>query len=989
MAAKLLFKPISNRNLLPKPASPIRNAAKVISNRLTAASLAIFINLHFLSPSCAYVADTQAQSVAPENTLFKLFATTVDNKIPGLDKDDPNSFKAQLEALTSALQDPSVAKPFGLYAKVDRFNDGSFSSLGELLPKLVPTSKKRPSPNMEFRTIKKLDVAQAMQLTLNQNLQIAISNQSLNVAKWNYTGALGGFAPSSTLNFQTNGARRYTNTLPRLPINADTAQVSARLDHGLFQGGKVLFTAISTHETMLQQKGLFASFRNDNLNFAVSNYYGILGAQAILNIRMDSAIFCVRQLREFKKLYIAQTILAARALNISTQRASDFSTVFQFAASNEKSLLAALRVVKNYSSANSSKANLVNQTFTRRLSEIERRITEESGKKQFSGFSSKYLENILRATMANEEFKRDIVRDTDIDAGLPESTSGANALNSPKAIRSSRTRYKLLLDTCDAWLATFKRIRLTSDSADKSCRDGYSLLSQEKDKASKAAATYLEGATMVLDLDSVKLQTTLQTRMTTLRNELSYIVSSLQEGMSPEAKLDVSQRIKLLTDERWSSVVEVTQQLEDLHARTATSIARASQEPNLPNKASSILSTIIDNQSRTITEWQKLTENLESIAEAYKAQVQKAKQVTELLVTLESRVQRLRETLEVSSMVDSGIANQLEQLCDDLQLAWRPSTTSTDSIITESIPRIRTLAKSLKSHSQLSLSLLTQVAQQISKARAIELTEAGYAFQVDQWNTQLANDIQDIIAQYLSLRTQSVALSTILNMDQRACLLSSENTLACKARDLSYVGFVELTRQTLNNRPELFAADEFRRAALANVGVAASALMPTVTAFGQVTSSGTSNRFDTIHMVRSKSFGLEVNYRLANLLLPSMANVASQGASAVQAYLRFREQLNVVMKEIHNTYLNVQSAKLRVATAMQKGLNATKQLVEADTPENRLKASASNLDVINALRDRNNAMVDVANQMANYNAAQAQLLRDSGQIYPISNYLTP
>lgn len=218
-------------------------------------------------------------------------------------------------------------------------------------------------------------------------------------------------------------------------------------------------------------------------------------------------------------------------------------------------------------------------------------------------------------------------------------------------------------------------------------------------------------------------------------------------------------------------------------------------------------------------------------------------------------------------------------------------------------------------------------------------------------------------------------------------MLSTENYIACRARDLSNLGFVELTRQTLNNRPELFAADEFRRAALSNVEVAASALMPTVLATGQLGTSGSSNRFDTIHLVRSKSFGLEVNYRFTNLLLPAMSSVAAQGATAIRAYLQFRDQLNVVMREVHNSFINVQTAKLRVATAMQKAQKATKQLVEADTPENRSKASASNLDIITALRDRNSAMVDVANTMANYNAVQAQLLRDSGQIYPISNYL--
>lgn len=949
---------------------------------------AFCLALIFISQLCpgakVYALEQQAQSVAPEHILFKLFADAIDEKIPALDTKDPNSFQSQLEALNAALQDPSSAKPFLLYAKLDRFHDGSFSSLGKLLPTLVPTSKQRPSPNMEFRVIKKLDVSQAMQLTLNQNLQIAIANQVMDAAKWNYAGALGGFAPNAILNLQTNGARRYTTTLPRLPVNTDSTQVSARVEQGLFQGGRVLFSALSSHEILLQQKGLFAGARNDSLNNAVSNYYGILGAQAILNVRMDSAIFCVRQLREFKKLYIAQTIIAARALSISAQRSADYAQICKYMKDNESTLLNTLRTIKQLNRTSSS---TLSPAHDRRLTDIERQLLQASSYKQSVEFNSKYLENILRATTANEEYKRDTLKDADVDGALPESTVGAHSLNSPKAILSSRTRYEQLLSICDYWLLTFSAARKNSRFSVNTCRETIAALQQRTDKPSGDAAQLMDGAVTLIDLDETNIQNNIQSEFTAIRNEMQKVILELTPSMPESAKADVREKLLAITGARWNKIIGYCQELESLHANTAVSIARASQVNNLPISAKILVINSLDQMTTVSATSQRLSENLNSIAEAYNAQIQKAKQVTDLLTSLESRILQVRSSLEFGTVADSAIANQIELFSDDL-LRSLHSANATDAEIKRSLIVFRTTARNLKFQSALAQSLLSQTAQQIEKARAIESTEAGYAFQVDQWNTQLASDIQDIITQYLLLRTSSVTLATLLNMDQRTCLLSSEDNLACKARDLSYVGFVELTRQTLNNRPELFAADEFRRAALANVGVAASALMPTVTAFGQIASSGTSNRFDTIHMIRNKSFGLEVNYRMANLLLPSMASVAAQGANAVQAYLKFRDQLNVVMKEIHNSYISVQSAKLRVATAMQKSQKATKQLVEADTPENRMKASASNLDVITALRDRNTAMVDVATQMAGYNAAQAQLLRDSGLIYPISNYLT-
>ncbi len=957
-------------------------------NRLNGAKfhagyLALIIISQLGPGSQAYALEQKAQSVAPEHILFKLFADAIDEKIPELNNNDPNSFLAQLDALNAALQDPSSAKPFSLYAKLDRFHDGSFSSLGKLLPKLVPTSKQKPSPNMEFRVIKKLDVSQAMQLTLNQNLQIAIANQVMDAAKWNYAGALGGFAPNAILNLQTNGARRYTNTLPRLPVNTDSTQVSARVEQGLFQGGKVLFSALSTHEIFLQQKGLFAGARNDSLYNAVSNYYSILGAQAILNVRMDSAIFCVRQLREFKKLYTAQTILAARALSVAAQRSADYSEISKYIKDNEITLLNTVRTLRRLNRVSSTALKL---TFDRRLNDIERQLVQASNYKQSAEFNSKYLENILRATTANEEYKRDTLKDADVDAALPESTVGAHTLNSRKAILSSRTRYEKLLSICDFWLLSFTSARNYSRNSANTCRETIAALQRNTDKQSGEAARFMEGALTLLDLDETTIQNNLQSDLSGIRNELQKVIVDLDENMPESAKAVVNEKLQHITSARWNKIVGLSQELENLHASTAISIARASQVNNLPTSSKILVTNSLDNMTTVAATSQRLSEDLNSIAEAYKAQVQKAKQVTDLLISLESRIAKIRPSLEVGAVSDSALANQIELLSDEIVRSLQ-SANANDATVRRNLSIFRTTAQNLKSQAVLAQSLLSQTAQQVEKARAIESTEAGYAFQVDQWNTQLASDIQDIITQYLLLRTSSVTLATLLNMDQRTCLLSSEDNLACKARDLSYVGFVELTRQTLNNRPELFAADEFRRAALANVGVAASSLMPTVSVFGQIASAGSSNRFDTIHMIRNKSFGLEVNYRMANLLLPSMASVAAQGANAVQAYLKFRDQLNVVMKEIHNSYISVQSAKLRVATAMQKSQKATKQLVEADTPENRMKASASNLDVITALRDRNTAMVDVATQMAGYNAAQAQLLRDSGLIYPISNYL--
>lgn len=963
--------------------------------RITASILVIgqLLNQYALLPACA--AEQQAQTVAPENTLFKLFVSKIAKKgevLESRDGGDPQSFAKQLAILDDAIKSDATSKPFYLCARMDRFHDGSFSSLGDLLPKLVPLSKRRPSPNMEFRTIKKLDVSQAMQLTLNQNLPIAISNQSLNVSKWNYAGALGGFAPTATLDLQTNGARRYTATLPRLPVNADTTQLSARVDYGLFQGGKVLFSAINTHELFLAQKGSFAATRNDNLNQAVINYYNLLASQAILNVRMDSALFCVRQLKEFKALYKIQAALAAQTLNNAAAQATDFTEATGFVWSDTNAISDTLRTLRSLLSQTNLKG--ANNAVLYKLDETNNQLLSTRARKKASSFTSKYAELTLKLLKANEEYKSALVNEADLDIGLPESTTGANDLATPDAVRSAQTRYGLLLTLCNDWLRDFEAIRsdFTVKPADQPARgsDSEKIARLAKDpKLSIQTKQLLEGAEELLSLDEQTTQQAVYSEVSSLTSDIKSLLNILRQPTSDEIRKQFKQSLKLLTSSRWKASTENAQKLSNLYGSVTIIMARAAQAKDISASQRLKIITLLDYLTSKASAFQQLADNLESIAEVNSAQIQKSKDVVSFLSNLDVQLSQLRSNIDLSAVTDTALANQIDVLCNEIESSAKNSSPSIASNIRLLISRLKENSRALRSQSQVSKVVLSQASVNLRKALQIETTEAGYAYQVDQWNTQLANDIQDILSQYLTLRTSSIQLATLLNLDQRTCLLSSEDTLACKARDLSYLGFVELVRQTLNNRPELFTSDELRRAALANVAVAASALMPTVSVFGQINSSGTSNRFDTIHLVRSKSFGLQATYRFTNLLLPSMANVAAQGANAIQAYLKFRDQLNQVMKEIHNSYISVQTAKLRVATAIQKAQKATKQIDEANTPEERMKASASNLDLITALRDRNTAMVDAANQMAAYNTAQAQLLRDSGQIYPISNFLLP
>lgn len=942
------------------------------------------------SPVTAQNTEPLPKSVASQHQVFELFIQNLEVKQRALAtkqkiEKQPTMFQGQLADLNAALQAPAVDKPYELLAKLDRFNDGSFSSLGELMPSLVPNSKARPSPDMEFRSIKKLDIAQAMQLTLNQNLQIGIANQTMNIAKWNYAGALGGFAPSINLSLQENGLRRYTSTIPRLPVNTNSSQLFANFSYSLFQGGKVLFSAINTHELLLQQKGLFAAVRNDNLNQVVSTYYNLLSAQAILNVRMDSALFCAQQLREFKELYVRQTFQASSILTAAAQCGTDLSDSAQRVNKCEARLTERLNKVRQ--TLPSSGGIAKSSSLTNRLAEIHSQLSRSSGSRQSYLFNSQLLENVLRATMANEEYKRDIVRSANLNDGLPESTTSALALDSLVAVKSTHTRYSYLSSSMKKWLESLTIARQASVAALRADNAAAIAVAGDAGANRKVATAKISGAIANSELAQKQTELQLFTESNGIERELEGIVAELEQPINSTSRKEIGARIRSINIERLARIQQLARKLASAHLNSAKALGRAAEYEQLSTNSQAAILTAMDFENAVCKDWQILSDNFDRFSTAYLAQFQKAKQTTDLLNNLLSQLEQMQTEAAGATLVDAQIASQIEELCGELEFSYRAISPTNLASLKSEVAGLRLVSRGLTSEAQLGKNLFIQASQYLIRARDIVAAEAGYAFQVDQWNTQLASDTQDIINQYLTLRTFSIAIATQLNIDPRICMLSTENYIACRARDLSNLGFVELTRQTLNNRPELFAADEFRRAALSNVEVAASALMPTVLATGQLGTSGSSNRFDTIHLVRSKSFGLEVNYRFTNLLLPAMSSVAAQGATAIRAYLQFRDQLNVVMREVHNSFINVQTAKLRVATAMQKAQKATKQLVEADTPENRSKASASNLDIITALRDRNSAMVDVANTMANYNAVQAQLLRDSGQIYPISNYL--
>ncbi len=920
--------------------------------------------------------------------------------------DGSKAIRDQYVALNAALttqQDKAgkdVAVPLMLKASIERLGKSKMTHLGELLPTLVPHNKDIKVAQLEIRNVKALNVAEAMELSLKQNLQIGIAHQNIPITRWNYIGALGNFLPTVQLDANNKGTRNYTSSFPRKGTDTIDSKLFASLDYGVFQGGKVLFGSIAAHELYLASQGQFAATRNDTLNNAVGDYYSMLGNQVILNLRLDSALFSATQVNEFKKLFAAEVEVGNEALSNAMSTADDVNKsddrVQKDLSETENQLD---RLVKSLAPSEAKQEDI--HSTASRIRQLLQEAVSHRQRRQTTHNEITYLWRMLKIMKANEEFKLHNIASTSDE--MAESGEDALNLKDDVAVRTTATRIAALRDILIQWRTFLNTVVDASILASKS--DTAAVLQCQQDPAAAAliktvkliddkerqiligadpeapSFTSLKNTTDALIVRLDLIERRLQHWRKDNKVENDVIMADLS-GLTDKDKPDGKRFLKLATDLKSINhdQIRLGRSLQDLiHTsglkfETRSALIAAFRRANQASAADD--STAI---------------SIERINKASSAPQNKAKDAASFLVDLVAQSREMKAMLEADLKDNQNFAQKLLSLIEQLEKGSQHlvnTTSEAESIaLRQQLSRLRETLTLLEQDSWFTQNLVNGQIDLLVTAHDVETTQAGFSYQFDQWNTQLRSDVQDLINQYITLRNSSIILATLLNLDQRTDLLSREENLALKARDLSSLPFVELVRETLNNRPELFQFDELRRAALANIGVASAALLPTASLNLTATDEGSHNSFNGLHRVPSYVIGFDVTYKFTNLLVPSFANVVSQGALAVQTYLKFRDQLNTVMQQVHQSYINVQTAQIRVVASAATAQKATEQLVMADTPAKRRQASASNLDVITALRDRNTNMVALATNMANYNSAQAQLLHDIGQIYPLSNYL--
>jgi len=313
-----------------------------------------------------------------------------------------------------------------------------------------------------------------------------------------------------------------------------------------------------------------------------------------------------------------------------------------------------------------------------------------------------------------------------------------------------------------------------------------------------------------------------------------------------------------------------------------------------------------------------------------------------------------------------------------------------DLVLNEAILQIRIRAVEV-SQAQLNLSQ--------------NLWDTGSANRLDvfQAETQLSQDRQNLIDQQIARRKSAIELAELLNLDQSFDLVPGEPILRKRRLIGEHIRSTELLRLAIGNRPELQEVEQQRLAAKKAVVVASAPLQPTfaftgsaygigqtlsnssqttitpitlATAQGPVTAYSTSRSSRQISNLNA--LGFAVNWNLDGLGTIALANIQSAHLGARQAQLRSIEELNMVLRQVRESYLNSLSAQQKIHETANQVRSATEEIRLARLRfENGL---GKNIDVLRAQQDYTSSLIEKARAIANFNTAQTQLLHDIGLI---------
>lgn len=253
--------------------------------------------------------------------------------------------------------------------------------------------------------------------------------------------------------------------------------------------------------------------------------------------------------------------------------------------------------------------------------------------------------------------------------------------------------------------------------------------------------------------------------------------------------------------------------------------------------------------------------------------------------------------------------------------------------------------------------------------------QSGLATQLDvlQSRTQLSRDRQSLVDQQANRRSAAVALADSLNLDLGQDLIPVDLVVRKTRLINPKLNIADILQMAIDNRPELKQYEELRLAAKKAILVAAADLQPSVLLSGNAYGIGPPSNVQALGL-----FAINANWRLKGLGTVDAFNVQQARWQARQAMLQAQKQLQSVLTQVRNSYLQILDKEKNIEEASAEVQSALEELRLAEL---RTRSGlGTNLDIITAQRDYTQALVDKAQSLINFNIAQAQLVHDVGLI---------
>lgn len=215
---------------------------------------------------------TSAPTPSPQSTLDQLY---------------PES--SQLKPYSSSDTDPSLTDK-------QKQEAGTVQMMPIPASELLPIGGGRLPPiKLEATFNEAITLKKVLTVALENNLPIRISKAGYDSRRYLFLGALGNFAPDFTLTYR--GQKIDNTNTGSATTNSQIFTTSSTLRYPVYQGGRVLYNAMSTYYTSKAFKyGYYASV-NDALLAAYRGYYNLLLNQTLLQIRVRSVELSRTQLK--------------------------------------------------------------------------------------------------------------------------------------------------------------------------------------------------------------------------------------------------------------------------------------------------------------------------------------------------------------------------------------------------------------------------------------------------------------------------------------------------------------------------------------------------------------------------------------------------------------------------------------------------------------------------------------------------------------------